>query len=226
MSKKNKEEVIVDVEQVYSKSEEFIEKNKKPITAVAIALIVIVSSFYGYKKLYLEPLEEEAKNEVFRAEQYFKKDSLELAINGDEEYLGFADIADEYSATKTGNLANYYLGISYLRLGRYEEAIDALEDFSSSDVMLSCVALGATGDAYMELGETEKAIGYYENAAYHNENDFTTPLYLMKAANILENIGDYDQALDFYKEIRDEYPKSEEGRQVEKYIARAESFVK
>ena len=144
---------------------------------------------------------------------------------GDGEYLGFIDIADAYGNTKTGNLAYYYMGVLYLKMGEYEKAIDALESFDGNDVMLSSVAIGAIGDAYAQLGDEDKAISQYKEAAYNNENQFITPLYLMKAAQLLESTGQYSSAVDLYKEIQEDYPESQEGRQVEKYIARAESFV-
>lgn len=227
MAKKTeeKEEVIVDIQEVYSKSETFINTYKKQITYIVGGLLAIVAGYFGYVNLYLNPLELEAQAEMFKAERYFEQDSLDKAVNGDGIALGFVDIVDLYSGTKSANLAHYYLGICYLKQGLFEEAIDELDDFSSSDVMLSSVALGAKGDAYMETGETEKAIGLYLDAANANPNNFTSPIYLMKAGKALEANGEYSDALSTYKEIQEEYPESQEGREIEKYIARASSFA-
>src|SRR5690606_36349496 len=130
------------------------------------------------------------------------------------------------SSTQAGNLANYYLGISFLRMGEYQAAIDALEDFSSDDKIVSTIAIGAIGDAYMELGDVSQAAEYYEDAAYNNDNDFTSPVYLLKAARANEHAGDYNKALEYYNEIKKNYKSTPEGRDIDKYIARAESFVK
>lgn len=224
-TKKDTDEVLVDVEHVYSRTEDFIEKNKKPISGIAIAIIAIVSAYYGYKKLYMEPLEQEAAGELFKAEQYFAQDSLQKAVYGDGQYLGFVDFIDNYGGTKAANLAHYYLGISYLRMGQYEDAIDELEQFDADDVMLGSVALGAIGDAYIELGNKEEAVSYYKKAAQREPNSFTSPIYLMKAAQTLENMNEYSEAVELYTQLKEEYPESQEGRQVDKYIARAESFV-
>ena len=224
-TKKDTDEVLVDVEHVYSRTEDFIEKNKKPISGIAIAIIAIVSAYYGYKKLYMEPLEQEAAGELFKAEQYFAQDSLQKAVYGDGQYLGFVDFIDNYGGTKAANLAHYYLGISYLRMGQYEDAIDELEQFDADDVMLGSVALGAIGDAHMELGNKEEAVDYYKKAAQREPNTFTSPIYLMKAAQTLENMNEYSEAVELYTQLKEEYPESQEGRQVDKYIARAESFV-
>jgi tetratricopeptide (TPR) repeat protein len=224
-TKKETDDLIVDVEQVYSKTEDFIDKNKKPLTGIAIAIIALISLYYGYKKLYIEPLEEEAVGELFKAEQYFEKDSLNKAVNGDGQYLGFVDIIDSYGGTKSANLAHYYLGICYLKMGQFEDAIDELESFDSDDVMLGSIAIGAIGDAHMQLGHADDAISSYIDAAHRESNSFTTPIYLMKAAQAMEGQKEYSDALDLYKEILSNYPESQEARQVEKYIARAESFV-
>ena len=156
-----KEETIIDVAEVYSKTERYIEENQKSLSVIVGAIVVIVGLYFGYQKLYIGPLEEEAQSQMYVAERYFEKDSLNLAINGDGNYLGFLDIIDEYGATPSGNLAHYYLGICYLKVGQYEDAIEYLSSFDSDDIMVSSIATGAIGDAYMELGEIQDAVTYY-----------------------------------------------------------------
>lgn len=228
MSKKSdpKDEVIVDVEQVYSKTETFIEENKNILTIVVTAIAIVVGGYFAYQSFYLQPMQVEAQEEMFMAEKYFGQDSMNLAIYGDGMYPGFLKIADEYSGTKAGNLANYYLGIAYLRTGQYEAAIGALEDFNSEDVMVGNIALGAIGDAYMELGDYKKAASNYLKAAERKENNFTSPIYLMKAAQTYELLGEYAKAVDLYKEIKEDFKQSPQASEVDKYIARAESYVK
>jgi tetratricopeptide (TPR) repeat protein len=219
-----KNEEIVDVEQVYTKTEEYIENNKKMLSYVAIAVIAIVGGYFGYKNFYIEPLETEAKSVMFQAENYFRQDSLKKAIYGDNVNPGFIDIIDDYSGTKAASLAEYYLGISYLRNGQFQDAIDVLSEYSSDDEILSAIAIGATGDAYLELGNVEEAISYYKNAANHRDNSFTSPIYLMKAGQVLETKGEYKEALALYKTIKEKYKDSQEAREIDKYIARAEGF--
>lgn len=227
MAKKTKEaekdEVIVDVEEVYSKTEDFINTNQNLIMGVIGGVIAVIVAFYAYNRVYLEPLEEEAHGQMFMAEQYFEKDSFDLALNGDGNYLGFIDIADEYSNTSAGNLAHYYAGIAYLRMGEYESAIEELESFEGAGEMLSSVALGAMGDAQMELGDIDAALNSYEKAVSVNENDFTSPVYLQKAGFASEKAGNYDKAIDYYTQVKEKYPTTTEGRNADKYIARAEA---
>jgi len=186
-----------------------------------------VLGFFAYLKFYKGPKEVEAQDAMWKAQYYFEIDSFNLAINGTidpktgESYAGFLQIADEYSGTQAGNLANYYLGICYLNLGQYQAAIDALEQVDLSDQIIQPMAIGALGDAYMELGDIENAISNYESAAKASSNQFTSPLYLKKAALALEETGDYKKALDHYEKILKDYEGSDEGRDIEKYIARA-----
>lgn len=217
---KNQEAPIIDVQETISKTEAFIEKNKKILSITVGSIVAIILIYVGYKKFYIAPLEEEAKSAIFMAEKYFEKDSFNLALNGDSINLGFIAIADEYSITQTGNLAKYYAGICYLRLGEYEKAIEYLKKFSCDDHMLKPISIGALGDAYMELGKTEEAIKYYMKAAESVKNNFTTPIYLMKAALAYEDIQQYDKAIDIYKRLKTEFIRTNEGREAEKYLSR------
>lgn len=217
-------DVIVDVQGVYSKTEEFIENNKKMLSIILGGAVVVIGLYFAYTQMYLGPKEIEAQSSIFMAEKYFEKDSLDKAINGDGVNYGFIDIIDEYSGTKTANLAHYYLGISYLRTGAFEDAIEQLKAFSSDDIMISSIALGAIGDAYMELGNVDDAISYYEKAAKNNENELTTPMYLFKAGLAYEEKGDYAKAFDKYTKIKTDFSDSSEGRTIEKYLARAEAL--
>ena len=222
--KRNKtEDQFAQIEETLSKTEQYIENNQENLIRIVGAIVVVIALFIGYQKLYIAPMEKEAQVDVFMAELYFQKDSFNLALNGDGQYLGFIDIADEYSSTKPGKLANYYAGLSYLNTGDFENAIEYLDDFSSDDIILSSLALGCIGDAYMELGDTDNALSYYEDAASYTDNEFTTPRYMLKQAMIHEGNGDYADALALYKEIEADYKSSREGNGIEKYIARAEN---
>jgi len=225
MTKKKHEQApdaIESVEEALSKSEQFIEDNQNIITWVVIAIIAVVGIYMGYKKYVFEPKEENAQSQMFVAAQYFERDSFNLALNGDVNYPGFLAIIDDYSGTKAANLSKYYAGISYLHLGSYEEAINYLKDFKSDDEMLKPIATGAIGDAYMELGNKEKAAKYYVKAGELSKNNFTSPIYLMKAGQAYEMLNNYKEALALYKQIKENYSTTAEGRVIDKYIARAE----
>jgi recombinational DNA repair ATPase RecF len=81
-------------------------------------------------------------------------------------------------------------------------------------------------DAYMQLGEYRKAAENYKKAAASKTNDFSTPTFLMKNGLALEKSNDYSGALKVYEQIEQEYPASPEGRDIEKYIERAQLKLK
>ena len=208
------------IEETLTRSELFIERNKKILSWVIAGILGVALIFMAVKKYYIAPKEAEAQAQSFMAVRYFEKDSFKLALNGDGNYLGLYDIIDEYGWTKAGNLAKYYAGIAELRLGNYEKAIDLLKDFDADDLMIKPMALGAIGDAYADLGKNDEAASYYEKAANSSENEFTTPLFLFKAGLMYEILKDNDKALELYQKIQREYPHSTEARTIKKYIAR------
>ncbi len=213
---------LQELESALTKTEQFIEDNQKMITYVVGGIILIVVGYLGFNKFYLQPKEADAQSQMFMAENYFERDSFNLALNGDGNYLGFIDIIDGYGITKAANLANYYAGICYLHMGQYEDALDYLGDFSTDDLLLGPISEGAKGDAYLELGETNKALNQYKKAYSLNDNEFTTPIYMLKAANLLESQDELEKALDLYQTIKTKYPTSAEGRSIDKYIASVE----
>jgi tetratricopeptide (TPR) repeat protein len=216
---------IKNVEETLSKTEQFLEQNYKPLL-IGLAAVVVLVGLFWLAKLYLTKRNDEAQSQMYQAQKYLELDSINLALNGDGNYLGFLDIAKEYKFTKAGNLARYGAGICNLHLGNYQEAIDFLNKYSKKDKVIGSIALGATGDAYVELGNTEKGITKYLEAAEFAGNSFNTPLFLMKAAELYEMNGKYSDALKLYEQIKEEYPASTEGSSIDKYIARAKLLSK
>ena len=225
MAKKNSNDPILDVHGAYSKSEAYIESNKKTLTIIAVAIFVLFVGYFGFTRLYLFPQEEEASELIWKAEYYFEKDSLDLALYGDGNHFGFLEISENYGLTRYGTLANYYIGLIYLQQGEYEMAIQHLQDGQLDDEITGSIAIGAIGDCYVELGDYEQALSHFNKAAKHSANQFTAPVYMKKAAFVHEELGNYDQALELYTNIKKKYPNSAEAATIDKYIARAEAFV-
>ena len=228
MAKKSKDanpKSLKNVEQTLTKTEQFLEENYRPLLTILAVLIVLVGIFW-LVRLYINKRNTEAQSQIYQAEKWLEIDSLNLALYGDGNYLGFLDISKEYKFTRAGNLARYSAGICYLHLGQYQEAIDFLEKYTKEDKVIGSLAIGATGDAYVELGDTEKGIEKYLEAANYGQNSFNTPLFLMKAAEIYELNNKYSEALKLYERIQKEYPESTEGTSIDKYIARVKLLIK
>jgi tetratricopeptide (TPR) repeat protein len=233
---KEKKEPALDIEGQIDRAELFFHKYKKQMGIAAAVVIGVVGIIVAYKLWYVPTKDAEAQSELFYAEQYFEKDSFNVAINGgklikladgtDKTTMGLEEIADSYGLTPSGNLAQYYLGISYLRTGKFEDAIKHLGKFSTDDVVLNSIAVGAMGDAHMELNKADEAIKYYLKAADANANNFTSPIYLKKAAGAYESKGNYEDAIKLYERIQKEYFRSTEARDMDKFITRAQILNK
>jgi tetratricopeptide (TPR) repeat protein len=221
--KKPQVDNLTEIESALTRTEQFLEKNQKLIGIVIGAIVVVAVGYFGFHKFYIEPKQKQAQEQIFQAQNYFEKDSFNLALNGDGSNPGFLDIIDDFGSTKVGNLANYYAGISYLHLGKYSEAIDHLKKFDTDDVLLGSISVGAQGDAQLELGNSAKALDLYTQAYKMKENELTTPVYMLKAGELLESSGKQDEALKIYETIKLKYPESSEGRSIDKYIARAKA---
>ena len=202
------------------KAEQFFNKNKNSIIIALLVIVVVVGGSFAYNRFIKAPNEKKAQDMVFHAQQYFEKDSFRVALNGDGNYYGFLQVIDKYGSTKTGQLAKYYAGVCYVKLGEFQKGADLLSSYSSGDQIVQAMAYGLAGDAYMELGKTEEGIEYYKKAGHHSNNELTAPTYLFRAGLALEKANKPADAIAVYKEIRDKYPQTAEGREMDKYLAR------
>lgn len=203
----------------------FVQENKKSLAVIGGAIVALILLYIGYQQFYLAPRAEKAANEMFKAEEYVAIDTLtDRAITGDGSYPGFEKIAEEYSSTKSANIANAYLGGLYLQKGQFQKAVDALGRYSSTgSPVVDPLVLGMLGDAYSELKDYDKAGTYYKKAADKSENSFTSPLFLKKLGLVYEEEKDLQSALSAYKQIKEKYPESYEASLVDSYIARLEA---
>lgn len=223
-------EVFSKLDETASKTEDWVAKNQKAIIGIVGAIALFTVGYVVYQKFIAEPKQDEAANEMFVAQQNFEKatngvasDSLyKLALNGSEGKFGFIKIADEYSGTDAGNLANYYAGIAFLNTGKYAEAIDYLSKFKSEDMILSALAKGAIGDAHSQKNEQEDALLFYVKAAESNKNDFTTPRFLLKAGKTALALGKKEDALKYFTDIKDNYDATPEAASVDVLIGLAQ----
>jgi tetratricopeptide (TPR) repeat protein len=204
----------------------FFDKNKKAIYVIVGLILLGVLGFSGYR--YMSSSQDvEAQKEIFIPQNYFERDSLDLALNGDKVNRGFLDIAEDYSLSPSANIANFYIGCIYLKKGKYEDAIEYLSKFSSTDKLVQARAYSLIGDAYMDMkgADIESAISYYKKASTYKTNEYFTPRYLMKLAMAYEVNKDYESAVKTYDAILNEYVKSQEYSEAKKYKARAETLA-
>lgn len=217
----------MNVEEAISQSEAFIIKHKTTIIGVVAAIIIIIAGAMLYKHYIAAPREAKAAAAIFKAEQYFGQNAYEQALNGDSlGNKGFIAIADEYSSTESGNLAKAYAGISYAQLGKYEEAVKYLNNFSGDDQMVAPAVLGALGNCYANLDQLDKATSTLVKAADKADNMTLSPVYLLQAGEIYEKQGKLDDAISVYTKIKEKYFNSYQAMDIDKYIDRAKALKK
>ena len=211
-----------------SKSELWIKKNSTTLLYTLLISILSVLCFLGYNEYILEPKEKEASNELSYPRKYFNEanivtgsltDSLlKLGLEGADNKYGFLDISSQYSGTKAGNIANYYAGVSYLKMKDYEKAIEYLSKFKSEDELLGPTAIGAIGDAFADIDQVQEAFEYYQKAAKLKDNEFTTPLFLFKAARTALDLGRFQEAEKILIQIKEKYPLTDIVKNIDQYI--------
>ncbi len=220
MSEHNTEEAVVEKDRLLQ-AQAIWEKYQKIILSAVLAVVVLAGAYYAYTEYVKKPNEEKAADLIYKAQQYFAMDSSRLVLDGDGVNKGVLYVISHYGNTQSGNLAHYYAGISYLKLGDFTKAVAHLKDFSTSAKQIQMVAYGALADAYSELKKNDEAISYYTKAGKTFEKDeFSSSEYLFRAGLLSESTGKTKDALELYKEIKAKYPKTEKGSQIDKYIYR------
>ncbi|HEU4497345.1 MAG TPA: tetratricopeptide repeat protein [Flavobacterium sp.] len=216
-----------------SKTEEWVAKNQKGIFIFIGVIAIGALGYLGYNKFVAEPKQDDAANVMFQAQKHFQQaadsqdpkasDSLfALSLKVSEGQPGFVQIAEDYSGTDAANMANYYAGIAYLNIKKYKEAIDYLEKFSSKDMFLAPIAKGAIGDAYSQMNQPKEALEYYVKAAELNENEVTSPRFLLKAGQTALALKKKDDALKYFTEIKEKYENSLEAANIDAMIGLAQ----
>jgi len=214
----------IDINERIDNAEDYIRDNKKSLSIIGGAALLVILSYFAYSNFIVKPQEEGAQKEMFAAERYFGLDSTKLSLKGDGNHPGFEEIVNNYGSSPSGNLAQYYLGMSLLKSGQYEKAIEALKNYDAEDDVTGALALGGIAGANLELGNTDEALKFYKKAADWDENQFTRPLFLMKSAMVFEQKKNYSSALDIYQQIKKDFPTSSQARDIDKYIGRAEAL--
>lgn len=221
MAKEIKNENAEAVVEAVSKTEKFFNENGKLLGGIVIGLVVVAAAVFCWYKFAYQPAVEEAQGQMAVAEENFRAADYELALNGDGNVLGFAQIIDEYGA-KAGKSVYFYAGVCELQLGNWDLAIKYLESYKGTDDILKARALACIGDAYVGLENYAKALTYFEKAAAVVDNMYAAG-YLLKAGMVAEKLGQNDKALGFYETIKDQYPQSMEAYEIDKYIGRIEA---
>ncbi len=218
-TKKEQEETLVDIVEVRDQAVSFYEKNQNLIIGIAAGVAILIGAYLAYQIFYKAPRQKSAQSAMYLAEYQFSRDSFALALeNPGQDGEGFLDIMENYSGTAQANTAKYYAGISYLNLGRYQDAIDMLKSFSAPTDLTKATKFGALGDAYSELQDFATAESFYRKAGNATDIETLAPYYLQKLAMLYQYQGKDSEAKEVYKQIVDSYPTTDWGKEAEKFV--------
>lgn len=207
------------VESKIGQTEQYIEENRNKIFTVIAIIAAVILGYLAYQKYVKIPKENKAAAQMFQAENYFERDSFNLALNGDGNYPGFLKVMNDYSGTKAGNLAKYYAAICYFRTQEYDRALECIKVFSASDDNLAPISKGIAGDCWVEKGDFAQAQKCYNDAVKNADgNTFVAPVYLDKLGKLMEKQGKFQEALNYYTTIKNDFPRSEEAKTIDKSI--------
>ena len=203
---------------------DYFQQNRNIVLGVLGGIVLLVAGFFGYR-YYVSTQDETAQIEMFPSVYQIEADSLKKALNGDGKNPGLLAVADNYGSTPGGNLAEFYAGVGLLKEGKYDDAIEHLKSFNSSDLLVQARAYALTGDAYMEKKSYDEAADYYRKAADYKPNKFFTPGYLLKLAIAHEQAKQNDKAIEAYNEVIEKYGQSAEAGSAKKYKSVLEAVV-
>jgi tetratricopeptide (TPR) repeat protein len=208
-------------EEIIAKAQDFWTRYQKQITVVLAIIVLAVGGWYAYKNFIVKPNTEKAVDAMYKAEEYYRMDSLQKALNGDGIHWGFVRVIKEYGGTDAGNLARFYAGDCYLRIGDFNNAVKQLKEYSTSEKQVQARAYKLLGDAYSELGKTDDAIASYKKAANHFPEDLhNSAEALFFAASLAEKSGKTNEAIELYKQVKDKFPGTVAANESDKYLAK------
>lgn len=229
MAKKNQSglEIIESAEALQKeigKAEGFFKKNQNLLSYAGGAILLVVLGVVGYN-YWNTTKNEEAQVAMFDSVFSFEADSLNQALKGTGGNEGLLAVADEYGSTKAGNLANLYAGIALLKQAKYDEAIERLGKFSSSDLVLQGRAYLLIGDAYSEKKNYEEAAKFYKKSVDYNPNKFSTPGAIIKLGAAYQAAKDNKSAIEAYNDLIEKYPASSESILAKKIKSKLEAEI-
>lgn len=206
---------------VVEKAKDFWSKYQRPLIIASALIILIAGGYLGYKKFYREPLLAKAEDALFKAEEYYRMDSLQKALNGDLVNPGLLKVISKYGNTPAGNLARLYAADCLARTGDFAKAEQYIGEFHTDQKMIQAGAYKLHADVLSEQGKNDKAIDMYKKAAAHFPDDKeNSAVYLSMAAQLCEKTGKTKEAIELLKELKEKFPRTAAASEADKYLGK------
>ncbi|MDE6860544.1 MAG: tetratricopeptide repeat protein [Duncaniella sp.] len=198
---------------------EKVQNNPKIIIWSCVAVAAIVAAILIYVYAIRQPGQASANQALGQAD-------IELLMGNDSIALAkYQQVADNHGYD-AGNLANLNAAILLYKQKKYDEAIQHLNNFSSSENIIGASAKSLEGDCYVNLQKYPEAIDCFKKAVKISDNNpHYTPAFLLKEATVYREMKNYKEEAAVYEEIMKNYPNygAEIGMDIQKYLDRAKT---
>ena len=203
MAKKKNQETRTKLEEIndsLSGIEQKFEQHKNIIYWSVMAVLIIALIIWAYFKFIYTPNLEKANAELAKAdtELIMKQDSV-AALKAYEK------VAKNYS-NEAGNVAKLKAATILYAQGQIKKTLNYLEDYSPKGKIVAPSSQSLLGDCYVNTKQLDKAVAAYDKAIkLAGDNKAFLPSLMLKKANVLHSLKKYNEELDIYEEIENNY---------------------
>jgi len=205
----------------------FITHHSKPIAGGGIIVLILILSLFFFQRW--EKKNEEKAYQMFNlGVETYQMVSTPYREGTPQEYKNvlekFNEAITNFPRTSSGRLSILYKGNIHLRLGEFEEAIKAYEDFlkkAGKEKIYQSFAMEGLGYSYEGKKDYEKALNAYQKIIDLGENFKLENAYL-GMGRCYEKLGKNKEALENYKAFLKIYQKSQMANTILRKISNLE----
>ncbi len=193
-------------------TERFLERNAKLLSIIFISLVVAVLAYFAYKQFIVAPKNEEATKGYLSAIANLESGKDAEALGGKSAANpGFMGTYNNFSNTDAGKLSAYNAGLLKFKEGKYQEAYDLLDKFSSDNKVLMALKYGAMSDASANLNKAEDALSLLDKAISASDDPYTSYYFTRKAGLMALALKKNAEAKKYFTTIDEQYKEYDNG---------------
>ncbi|MET3536604.1 YfgM family protein [Chryseobacterium limigenitum] len=205
-------EFFKDLDREALNTERFLEKYSKPLGIVFGALVLGVLGFFAYQQFIVAPKNVEAMKTFLSAQKNLMEGKDKEALGGKSAANpGFVGTYNDYSSTNIGKLAGYNAGLLKFKEGKFQEAYDLLDQFSSDNKTLMAMKYGAMADAKSGLNKNDEALSLLDKASSASDDPYTTYYFTRKAGILALGLKKNADAKKYFSAIDEKYQDYDNG---------------
>lgn len=194
------------------KTQKFLERNAKYIVAFFAVVLVGILGYFGYQQFVVAPKNEEAMKGFFAAQKNLETNKTAEALGGKSAANpGFLGTYKEFGGTQVGKLSAFNAGSIKFNEGKYQEAFDLFDAFSSDNDILTALKYGAMADCKVNLNKNEEALSLFDKAISASKDAYTTYYFTRKAGVLAVTLNKKEEAKKYFTTIEEKYSDYDNG---------------